>query len=735
MRAIILILTLLSLLFAGICAVMTSTPLQSVAVLLVGAGSLIGAVSKYDLRLGIPALVVSAVGFLYFYTRAMMSPVFDLGLGDLFILLPAAGVYFLYVSGCVSRKQFFWGVVSIVLVLGMLNVMMFYPPLNALRDSILPFAQGDRESGLYNHRNFCSNMLMMVVLISTSVGLWIDGLGWKRWLLFLVASCAILGLVLAPARGGFLGMVVGLVMIAGCYFMLTKLNSKQKILMTSLTVVFGFAVLVGGVILFNQRGENLESSIDVGGRKQYFAMAIDQVPDAPLLGSGSMSHSYMCYKYWAGMHANKGDHVWVHNEFLQTITDYGLVGFMLLLAFIFCCVWAFLVGVRSSSDSSQNIAPAYKLKLIGLAAMVGFLVNACVSFPAHAQPNFLVFAFACAVVILRLNSGELNEGKSKEIISSGVFGQSIIRVIFLVIGVSSVMFGYKEMRALKEFSKHDIYVDNAFWSPANHVDDGWYPALNEVLKVSPNFRRYERLAGLILEKSKSEPDVKVREEMYLRALELSNLSLERHPYYSVALNNKISCLQGLERYAEAMPYHDKLIEQTKYRQLFFEPVNKKLTSLVQWSSKLVQEGDLVQAKEVYAMAYEALYAPIVHPRPIKTEIMSSIVIDRANLLIHLGEDEELEMFWEDFYNQKFNRSVKKLSDSKLLLDHARLVFRYAEKNFLSRKPELAFKWYKKAFWCYNRLDDELMTLEVMDEKDKLAKQIQFLKMADITPAK
>ena len=70
--------------------------------------------------------------------------------------------------------------------LGLMNLLMFIEPLNEWRDSILPFARGNEESGLYNHRNFCSNMIMMVLLVSLSIAVWFNQLGWKAYSLCFV---------------------------------------------------------------------------------------------------------------------------------------------------------------------------------------------------------------------------------------------------------------------------------------------------------------------------------------------------------------------------------------------------------------------------------------------------------------------------------------------------------------------------------------------------------------------
>ena len=64
-------------------------------------------------------------------------------------------------------------------------------------------------------------------------------------------------------------------------------------------------------------------------------MAVDQFLDAPLVGSGSMSYSYLCYQNWGDLTASSAnDHVWVHNEFLQVMADYGMIGLLLVVCLL-----------------------------------------------------------------------------------------------------------------------------------------------------------------------------------------------------------------------------------------------------------------------------------------------------------------------------------------------------------------------------------------------------------------
>ena len=94
MKSIILSLIAVAILFSGIFAVTTSTLMQSIAVLLIGAAALLASVSKLEVKLDRPSMVVSVGAFLYFLVRALLSPVYDLGVADLFLFLPGRGCVF-----------------------------------------------------------------------------------------------------------------------------------------------------------------------------------------------------------------------------------------------------------------------------------------------------------------------------------------------------------------------------------------------------------------------------------------------------------------------------------------------------------------------------------------------------------------------------------------------------------------------------------------------------------------
>jgi len=139
----------------------------------------------------------------------------------------------------------------------------------------------------------------------------------------IISICA---LALAGARSSFLGLIGGLLLLAFVYLISRKRGSLNKKMIASILVVGMIFTGITGYFLLENRGTTIGESTLMQSRMGYFSMAVDQIFDAPLVGSGSMSYSYKSYENWGDFFTNNLDPRWVHNEFIQIVTDYGVIG-------------------------------------------------------------------------------------------------------------------------------------------------------------------------------------------------------------------------------------------------------------------------------------------------------------------------------------------------------------------------------------------------------------------------
>ena len=127
-------------------------------------------------------------------------------------------------------------------------------------------------------------------------------------------------------------------------------------------------------------------------RPQTWKDTIDMIREAPLIGFGPGNYRYAFPEHRKRFKANQIVTGHPHNEYLELMADYGLVGFGL-----FALAWMYgLVRILSASLRAEEIRHAFMgFAFIGTAA--GTMVHSFFDFEMHVFPNALVFALLAAL--------------------------------------------------------------------------------------------------------------------------------------------------------------------------------------------------------------------------------------------------------------------------------------------------------------------------------------------------
>jgi len=721
MKQIILVLVAIGVILAGVFAVMAGTLFQSVVALVFALACFLAAFSKFEINrdekthLGIVFLAL-----MYFSLRAYFSPCEDLGVSDLLLILPAVGLYLLsvFIFNEKYSRKILLGV--FVLIMG-LNLLCFIPVMNEFRDSLLPFAIGEPNTGMYNHRNFCSNMLMMGALLSFSIAVF--GVNKMRIPWAFIGGVCVWAMVEASARGAYIGLFIGLLVIAVCSVCSWKSSKMHKAIIIGGFIIGGIVVVQLGFKLLENRGLTVASS-NLEDRLYYYGFAVDQISDSPWVGSGSMSYSYKSYENWGAYGEHHWDPRWVHNEFLQIVTDYGILGLILTSLFL---GYLFIRAISTLIDGEDSNNRLYIVT--GLVLLISFSANSFFSFPGHSLPNLLFWVLGLSYLSIK---GHRSEEKEIIVCRFQVWG---VRVMLIGVGVLSVSVSLVESRAMTIFVKHEIFVDNANWTPAEHTEDNWLIALEKVNAVSPTYQRLEREAGIKLEVAAAEENVAIRNGLLHEVLRLSEESLERHPYYWVSLANKAEALTGLKRYEEAVSSLELLCEKVKYRRKYFRPYEKLAKCLIKWAGEL-GENDRSNAIKILEQA-EAAMGQAYFPRGSNPEELEDIVMLNRWML---SLDSELTAIMGEvdlYYKSPKVRLLMKRKRYDYVHRHAVFLKNYADRLYLQRKPSEAMKWYLLVESFYRYLDKEgvISSLQFGEiDYGQVQEAVQFLKKAEITPA-
>ena len=166
-----------------------------------------------------------------------------------------------------------------------------------------------------------------------------------RALAVVAFSASLYGISLSGTRGGFVGMMAGIVFLLGL-FLANSGAWRIRLRWSTLLIVAGAAVaavlvvdwtafLDSRIFSFSTYGSEVDPS-SVARRLRY-AVAFEMISDKPILGSGIST-----YAYATGLG-------YPHNVFLEVGVTAGLVGILMFLLFIFGAFRsAFLIRRRHS---------------------------------------------------------------------------------------------------------------------------------------------------------------------------------------------------------------------------------------------------------------------------------------------------------------------------------------------------------------------------------------------------
>jgi O-antigen ligase len=204
------------------------------------------------------------------------------------------------------------------------------------------------------------------------------------------------------SRGGLLGLLA----VAGFVVLINVLSGKrnesagkqQKVIIAVAAAAIavatlGTVLLIGsGDALLRGTGVVLADTDVTTGRTHFWGVALQIFKDHPIIGSGleSFGAAFTRYDTWSGQLRVEQ----AHNEYLQTLSDSGLIGFVLLAAFIFLLFRSGMKIIGTASGVRREIA------IGALAGCLGVLVHSFFDFPLRTCSNAFFFLMLCALATL-----------------------------------------------------------------------------------------------------------------------------------------------------------------------------------------------------------------------------------------------------------------------------------------------------------------------------------------------
>ncbi len=213
-----------------------------------------------------------------------------------------------------------------------------------------------------------------------------------------LAVCLILAIIPATqSRAAYLGLAAGMLVWSFYRYepiqqLKTLFNTRiKKTLTLSLGIVFLLASLTA---LFYFKKDS------ASGRLLIWKSTLQTIKKQPFSGNGfntlqaTFAPAQAAYfASGAGSESEKmlaGSVKWGFNELLQTASESGIIGLVILLMLI---ALAFMTGIKPSRDRS-----AYLLMGASKATLAGILIFGCFSYPFYSLPITLLFFTALAFI-------------------------------------------------------------------------------------------------------------------------------------------------------------------------------------------------------------------------------------------------------------------------------------------------------------------------------------------------
>jgi hypothetical protein len=134
------------------------------------------------------------------------------------------------------------------------------------------------------------------------------------------------------------------------------------------------------------------------GRSFYWRAAADQFATSPVFGTGAQTFRYHYHRHRPkNLYRSAAVPRHVHNDYLQTLAEYGLVGLGLIglaVAAHLGRAWRFLRGARGGEGTREDIAMCAG----AVAATCGMATHSVIDFNMHLPANACVMAFMLAVL-------------------------------------------------------------------------------------------------------------------------------------------------------------------------------------------------------------------------------------------------------------------------------------------------------------------------------------------------
>ncbi|MDB6172425.1 MAG: O-antigen polymerase [Chthoniobacteraceae bacterium] len=401
-------------------------------------------------KLPFGSLLTSLLFFGYIVVQTRFAPVEYLARNDLFIVLGSLMVYLLtavFFVRAEERRFVLFGLLGLAAAQLILGAIQFREG-----NQYMPFAWMQRSdtwwraSGFYISPNHFAGLVEVIGLMAISMALWSKRSVLERLVMAYLGACCVIGVAISGSRGGYLALISGSV----CLLVLSLWTCRyfyrgRWALIAVSTVVAATLVCAIAVSLMFQSASLQKRFFDIRdpGNMRFllWGAALEQFHLEPIWGTGS--GTYISYGRTYRDPQVQNDPVFVHNDYLHLLAEYGMVG---AAGFLLFFAWHGVSSFRSIGKLARQVremgetrGDALALHLGAMSAVSAYVVHSVVDFNLHIPANALVMAMVFGIVA---NPG-VTQASSKW---SAKVGEWTIKIALFAIGMFVLVYGVPLIR-------------------------------------------------------------------------------------------------------------------------------------------------------------------------------------------------------------------------------------------------------------------------------------------------
>lgn len=227
----------------------------------------------------------------------------------------------------------------------------------------------------------------------------------SKWLIRVAIITIVVALILTRSRMGNSAFFISLLATSVlALFLMKNPPPMLKWLIVSLVVVD--VAIVGAMFGVDKIKERIDTtSFEGETRDDVVTMSLPLIEDTWLTGTGAGTFYTAFPKYHTQTIHLHYDHA--HNEYLQFLIEYGIVGTLLLGTAVLYALYSAITALRTRSDPT-----AQGLAFGAVMAMVAMLIHISVDFPLQATANAVTFI---AVLVIAIKCKE-RKSKSRRLV-------------------------------------------------------------------------------------------------------------------------------------------------------------------------------------------------------------------------------------------------------------------------------------------------------------------------------